>query len=267
MPDMEWTIVAKGLWFKYGRDDNYILRGVDIKVEPAKTTIIVGATGSGKTTLLLLLAGLLEPAKGEIYYNNELLRDLLPTIRRHIGVLFQDPNDQLFNSTVYDEIAYSLRTLGIEEYIIREKVERAANILKIDDLLDKRPYTLSMGEKKKVAFASIIVYDPDILFLDEPLANLDYANSKLLENIIMDFKRDKTILVATHNIEFALRVGDLIYGIVNGRVIGPFHPVDFVEKGVKGVGLGEPLVHRICKEAGLDSNSILRLIRDMREYS
>ncbi len=258
---MVWTIIAEDLWFKY--NGNYVLREASIRVDPGNITAIVGATGSGKTTLLLLLSGLLEPIKGEIYYNDKPLREILPLVRKHIGVLFQDPNDQLFNSTVYDEIAYSLRTLGLHEDIIKESVFKVAETLELKHLLHKRPYTLSMGEKKKVALASTIVYDPDILFLDEPLANLDYNNSLLLERIILSFKKQhKNIVITTHSIEFALRVGDVIYSIVNGRLIGPFDPLYFLEKGILETKLPEPLVCRVCRRLGLKPAEILKLIRD-----
>lgn len=261
---MVWTIIAKDLWFKYSSD--YVLREANIRIDPCIITAIVGATGSGKTTLLFLLSGLLEPTRGEIYYNGKPLREILPATRKHIGILFQDPSDQLFNSTVYDEIAYSLRTLGLHEDVIKERVLKTAEILGLGQMLHKRPYTLSLGEKKKVALASIIVYDPDILFLDEPLANLDYNNSSLLERLILNLKKQcKNIVITTHSIEFALRVGDVIYSIVNGRLIGPFDPLYFLEKGILEARLPEPLVYRVCRKLRFKPVEVLKLIRDMEE--
>ncbi len=259
---MEWNIVARNIWFKYSGSE-YVLRNTNITIDPGSITVIVGPTGSGKTTLLLILSGLLKPSKGAVYYNGRLLQEILPDIRKHIGVLFQDPNDQLFNSTVYDEIAYSLRTLGLSEDDVRSRVFLVSRLLGIEHLLGKRPYSLSMGEKKKVALASIIVYDPDILFLDEPLANLDYSNSRLLEKIIFDFKKSrKNIVVTTHSIEFALRIGDKIYGIVDGEVRGPYSPLEFIEKGLETLNASIPLVFEVCGRMGLKPTDIIKMIRN-----
>ncbi len=258
---MKWVIEARNLWFSYTKRKN-VLKDVNIRAVSGKITVIVGATGSGKTTLLFLLSGLLEPDKGIVYYNDKPLREILEDVKKHIGVLFQDPNDQLFNSTVYDEIAYSLRTLELNEEEIEEKVVRTARFLGIEDILGEKPYELSMGEKKKVALASIMVYDPDILFLDEPLANLDYNNSLLLEEIISEYRKlGKNIIVSTHNLEFALRIGDIIYGLVDGLVIGPFTPLEIVEKGFKNIGLPEPLIYKLCRKLGLEPKDIVELIR------
>ncbi len=259
---MEWNIVARNIWFKYSGSE-YVLRNTNITIDPGSITVIVGPTGSGKTTLLLILSGLLKPSKGTVYYNGRLLQEVLPDIKKHIGVLFQDPNDQLFNSTVYDEIAYSLRTLGLSEDDVRSRVFLVSRLLGIEHLLGKRPYSLSMGEKKKVALASIIVYDPDVLFLDEPLANLDYSNSRLLEKIILDFKKShKNVVVTTHSIEFALRIGDKIYGIVNGEVRGPYSPLEFIEKGLDTLNASMPLVFEVCGRAGLKPTDIIKMIRN-----
>ncbi len=259
---MEWNIVARNIWFKYSGSE-YILRNANITIDPGNITVIVGPTGSGKTTLLLILSGLLKPSKGAVYYNGRLLQKVLPDIKKHIGVLFQDPNDQLFNSTVYDEIAYSLRTLGLSEDDVRSRVFLVSRLLGIEHLLGKRPYSLSMGEKKKVALASIIVYDPDVLFLDEPLANLDYSNSRLLEKIILDFKKShKNVVVTTHSIEFALRIGDKIYSIVDGEVRGPYSPLEFIEKGLETLNASIPLVFEVCGRTGLKPTDIIKMIRN-----
>ncbi len=259
---MEWNIIARNIWFKYSGNE-YVLRNANITIDPGSITVIVGPTGSGKTTLLLILSGLLKPFKGMVYYNGRLLQEVFPDIKKHIGVLFQDPNDQLFNSTVYDEIAYSLRTLGLSEDDVRSRVFLVSRLLGVEHLLSKRPYSLSMGEKKKVALASIIVYDPDVLFLDEPLANLDYSNSRLLEKIILDFKRSrKNVVVTTHSIEFALRIGDKIYGIVDGEVRGPYSPLEFIEKGLDTLNASMPLVFEVCGRMGLKPTDIIKMIRN-----
>ncbi len=264
--ELKWSISARNLWFSYdGR--TWVLRGVSLEVKPGEVVVVMGPTGCGKTTLLLLLAGLLKPSKGEVYYNSKPLQSLLPSIKRYIGFLFQDPDDQLFNPSVYDEIAFSLRTLGLGEDKIRERVHSIARTLGLTSVLKRQPYRLSVGEKKKVALASILVYDPSILFLDEPTANLDYSTTVFIEKLIVEAKsKGKTVIIASHDLDFTLRIADKIYVLVNGSIASEHKPVELFSKSkLVGYGLKPTSIVEVVEELRLDKSMVLEIIRRLKQ--
>ncbi|KSW12068.1 energy-coupling factor ABC transporter ATP-binding protein [Pyrodictium occultum] len=200
------VVEARGVWFEYSRGSP-VLRGASLRAGPGEVVALAGPTGSGKSTLLLILAGLLRPSRGEVLLDGRPLWSQLPGARRRIGLLFQNPDDQLFNPTVYDEIAYALRGLGLPGRVIEERVERVARRLGIQGLLSRPPYRLSVGQRRLVALASILVYDPDVLLLDEPTANLDRAGVEKLFSIVREAAaRGKTVIMASHDLDAVLEL-------------------------------------------------------------
>lgn len=211
------VLTLKDIWFRYPASDEYVLKGVNLRLNKYELSVIRGPNGSGKSTLLLIAAGLLTPEKGEVLLYGKPLSTQLPQARIKLGITFQDPEDQFFNATVYDEIAFALRQLRIPEGIIRNKVTEVVEALNIAHLLNRPPYKLSGGEKVRVALASVLVYDPEILLLDEPTAylttNAKSELMKLLENL-----RDsgKTIVVVTNDSEVIKYRIDESYLLDNG---------------------------------------------------
>ena len=195
------------------------LRGVSLKVHRGRIVSILGPNGAGKTTLLLICAGLLKPNRGEVLFDGENI-ELVPGIRKRIGIVFQDPDDQLFNITVYDEIAFGLKQLGLNREEIDEKVHEITERLGIRRLLGRSPFTLSYGEKKLVVLASILVLDPELLILDEPTANLSRQYRERIISIIREYKKkQRGVLIATHDELLALEVSDYLYVLNNGEII------------------------------------------------
>jgi len=195
-------------WFKY---EDYVLKGASLCVERDKLKVLLGPMGSGKSTLLYALAALVPLERGKVTLDGEPFSD---EHRRRVGLLFQNPEDQLFNATVFDEIAYALRSAGLDEEFVKEKVVETAARLGIEKLLNKNPFKLSYGQKKLVTLASILVYDPEFLLLDEPTANLDKRSyEKVLEIVLTS----KGALVTTHEIEW-IPLADEVYVLENGRV-------------------------------------------------
>jgi len=198
-----------------------VLKGASFHVDGGEVVAIVGPNGSGKTTLLLIAAGLLEPSRGEVLFEGSPLRRLLPRVRRRIGLLFQDPDDQLFNPTAYDELAFTLRQLLPSEEEVRKRVVEVAEELNIVGLLNRPPYRLSIGEKRRVALASILVYDPDLLLLDEPTANLSSKSIEEVERMLEASKRaGKAVVTSSHDVEFVARVADRVYVLSDGVLRG-----------------------------------------------
>ena len=212
-------LMLKDVHFKYPGDIE-VLKGVDLTVERHEIVAVMGPNGSGKTTLLMVAAGLLEPETGEVLLDGKPLRNQLPKARRRIGLVFQDPDDQLFNPTVYEEIAFAPRQiLNPEE--AHGRVMDVADRLNLRGLLDRPPYKLSMGEKRVVAIASILAYDPELLLLDEPTANLSYASAMEVKRVVVEAKdKGKAILVASHDLGFVAETVDRIYILYEGVIHG-----------------------------------------------
>jgi len=197
---------ARGVWFQYPGGPGPVLRGVGLSARGGEVVAVAGPTGSGKSTLLLVLAGLLAPQRGEVLLDG---RPLGAWARRRIGLLFQNPDDMLFNPTVYDEVAYALRGLGLGEDEVRRRVEEAAGELGVGGLLAERPYRLSVGQKKLVALASVLAYGPDVLLLDEPFANLDRASAERLRAAVLRrVEEGAAAVVVTHMVDTVLELAD-----------------------------------------------------------
>lgn len=198
-----------------------VLRGVSLLADRGETVAIIGPNGSGKTTLLMVAAGLLEPSRGRILFDGKPLKEQLPTVRRRIGLVFQDPDDQLFNPTVYDELAFALRQLTTDEREIRDKVEKAAARFNLKEVLERSPHRLSIGEKRRVTLASVLIYEPELLLLDEPTANLSTGFIEEVREVVEQARKaGKAVVVASHNVEFVAEVADRVYVMNSGRLLG-----------------------------------------------
>ncbi|UXD21658.1 cobalt ABC transporter ATPase [Ignicoccus pacificus DSM 13166] len=198
------------IWFKYGKD--WILKGVSGEALPSRALALVGPTGCGKSTLLFILANLLKPNKGKVTFKGRSVR------REEVGLLFQDPDEQLFNPTVFDEIAYALRTLGLGEKEVRERVLSISDRLGIKEFLHKSPHKLSVGQKRLVALASVIVYEPEVLLLDEPSANLDRRSLNAIKEVMEEYKKNRKILIfSTHDPNMILEHADDVCYFEDGK--------------------------------------------------
>jgi len=240
---------VRNAWYRYPSGIE-ALKGAELAVSNGEVVSIIGPNGCGKTTLLLIATGLLEPEKGEVFLDGKPLVEQLPNARKRLGLVFQEPDDQLFNPTVYDEIAFSLRQLDLSEDYVKKRVNEVAKRLNIDHLLDRAPYRLSIGEKKKVAIASILVYEPEIILFDEPTANLSIEAINELEQLIKELRSKKrAIVVTSHNIEFVAKISDKVYIMDNGTTINKGDKRDILinEALLSKVGLEPPFAVKISK--------------------
>lgn len=197
-----------------------VLRGVSVEVGRGEVVAILGPNGAGKTTLLLVLAGLVKPKRGRVLLDGAELSEQLPGARRRIGLLFQDPDDQLFNPTVLDELMFTLDQLSLSGEEKRVRVYEVSRALGIEKLLEKPVHALSFGEKRRVALASILVYNPDFLLLDEPTANLDAGGVNALVSVVCTARsQGKGVLLATQDVELAHAVADRVYVLAGGSVV------------------------------------------------
>jgi len=193
------------------------LREINFTVAMGDRVVILGANGSGKSTLLKILDGLYFPTTGEVRafgapLTEKILQDGGYAFRRRVGLVFQDPDVQLFSPTVWDEVAFAPLQLGLPREEVVARAEGALEALKIGSLRDRAPYNLSEGEKKKVALASILSLDPEVWLLDEPTANLDPRTTGWAIDFLLSLaERRKTLVVATHDLEIADVVARRLY--------------------------------------------------------
>ena len=195
------------------------LCGVDLTISKGERIAFLGANGSGKSTLLSLLDGLMFPDRGTIRYQGRELTEATfmderfsAGFRRSVGLVFQSPDVQLFCPTVREDIAFGPLQLGLDEATVSARVESLVDSLKITHLLDRSPHQLSVGEKRKVAFATVLAIGPDVLLLDEPTAGLDpQTSTHLIEMLAHASGTGKTIITATHDLHIIEDIADKIY--------------------------------------------------------
>lgn len=193
----------------YNYEEVSALNDISLEIYAGELIFFTGPNGCGKSTLFKLLNGLIFPTKGEYYFDNKkidknTLQDNLfaKNFHKRIGYIFQNPDVQLFNATVYDEIAFGPRQMNLDEEIIHQRVNELLIYLNIQHLQDRPPYHLSGGEQKKVALAAILALNPDVLMIDEPLNGLDNKTRQWFKEFLIDFiKANKTILISTHEQE------------------------------------------------------------------
>ncbi len=188
------AIEAKNLKYVYP-DGTVGLEDASLEVREGESLAVLGPNGSGKSTLLMLIAGLLKPKNGYIKIFGKNIEEYR-NLRKDIGIVFQNADDYLFNPTVRDELEFALIQLGYKDY--RERALKIAEKFNLDNLLEKPPFRLSEGEKKKVAIASMLTVDPKIVLLDEPTSFLDYHSKIEILKIIKKLKGKKTIITVTH---------------------------------------------------------------------
>ncbi len=203
-------ISATGLSHAYNGGE-LILKKVTFNIQPGEKVVLLGTNGCGKSSLLKILNGLISPREGHFTYKDEPVTPALlknSSFNRHfrseVVLLFQSPDAMLFNPTVYDEIAFGLRQIGVES--IDERVKHWADRFNLTRYLDRVPFQLSRGEKQKVCLASLLAIEPEVLLLDEPTANLDPRSTGWLVDYLQDV--EITTLVTTHNLGIAAELGD-----------------------------------------------------------
>ncbi len=210
-------ITIRNLTFKYRTKDMF--DNVDMDIEKGKITSIIGPNGSGKSTLVKILVGLYR-YNGKIEINDiPLLKDNRKDIRKIIGVVFTNPDNQFVAETVMDDIAFTLENMNYKKQIIRKKIEEISKYLGIYDILECNPHDLNSNQKQLVSLASALVHDPKILILDEALTMLDPYDKEKILNILKELNsKGLTILNITHDIEDTL-ISDKIYVLDKGKIV------------------------------------------------
>ena len=224
------------------------IHSIDFEAEKGEYLGIIGHTGSGKSTLIQHLNGLLKPTSGHVFYNERDVhesKEQTRQIRFKVGVVFQYPEYQLFETTVSEDIAFGPKNMGLPQQEIRERVLEAAGFAQLDEsLLEKSPFELSGGEKRRAAIAGVIAMHPEVLVLDEPTAGLDPRGRAEIIGNIMNYKRahDATIIMVSHNMEDVASNADRIIIFENGGVVMNGTPASVFSEGerLSAMGLSAP---------------------------
>lgn len=197
------------------------LRGINLTVNDGEFLAIMGQNGAGKTTLVKHFNGLLKPTKGEVLVDDVSTQDLsVAKLARKVGFVFQNPDHQLFSETVEEEISFALKNFGFEEKVIKKQVDWALNLLDIVQYRNTSPFMLSGGERKRVALASILAWDPKIIILDEPTIGQDYQQKEKLQQFILQLNsQKKTVVVVTHDVEFVAECNPRVILMSEGKIL------------------------------------------------
>jgi cobalt/nickel transport system ATP-binding protein len=216
---------VRGLAFAYP-DGHQALYGVDLHVHRGERVALLGPNGAGKTTLVLHLNGILDAGAGSVSVSGlPVAKDNLREIRRRVGIVFQDPDDQLFMPTVRDDVAFGPANLGIRGGELERRVLEALDKVGMADFADRPPHHLSFGQRRRVAVATVLVMEPEILVLDEPSSNLDPASRRELAEILTGL--DVTLLMVTHDLPYAFELCPRSVVLSDGVVVadGPTYDV------------------------------------------
>jgi cobalt/nickel transport system ATP-binding protein len=212
---MSCAIHAVGLTYSYP-NGHAALDGIELHVDHGERVAVLGPNGAGKTTFMLHLNGLMSGSGRLEVAGVDVGPKTLAELRRRVGVVFQDPDDQLFMPTVAEDVAFGPRNLGLDEDEVRERTAGALDAVRMAHAADRAPHQLSMGERRRVAIAGVLAMDPQLLVLDEPSANLDpRARRELLELLA---GLDRTLLVVTHDLPFAAELCERAVILSGGRI-------------------------------------------------
>jgi len=209
------TFKFERVGYRYGRDE-WIFRDIDFVVDAGESIVLLGANGSGKSTLLKIMCGLTFASAGRLLaFGQEITEEHLENdsaakeYHRRVGFLFQNSDAQLFTTSVKDEIAFGPLQMGMKKDEVRARVDDVIEMFGLSNLADRSPYRLSGGEKKKVALASVLVLNPEVIILDEPTNGLDPKTQRWLTELILKLNdQGRTIVVATHNLDLAHAIAD-----------------------------------------------------------
>lgn len=244
------------------------INDLNLVVNSSEKVAIVGQNGAGKSTCAKLMNGLLRPNFGEILLDGNNTKDMTTAqISRKVGYVFQNPNDQIFNSTVYDEVAFSLRALKVDEDEMDRRVRQACEICELSEYLDDHPYDLPFSTRKFITIAITIANDCDIFIFDEPTAGQDAYSMSCLKRVI-DHLHDlnKTIITITHDMEFVVENFDRVVVMSNKEIIKDADKKEVFDEDeiLQKAYIQPPVVKRLCNSINL--NEKLLSVDDFVDY-
>jgi cobalt/nickel transport system ATP-binding protein len=243
---------VKNLKYSYSNGKEAV-SDISFRILHGEAVGIIGANGAGKSTLLMLLMGILHPQRGDVIIGEvKMTQKTIPSIRQRIGMVFQDPNNQLFMTSVYDDVAFGPRNSGIGEDEVEQRVQHALEQVGIEHLKDRAPYRLSEGEKRAASIATVLSMQPDILVMDEPTSSLDPKSRRRFIKLINEFKH--TRIITSHDLDMVYDTCERIIVLKDGLVAadGAAKEILSDEKLLGECGLELPLGMQGCPVCGAD---------------
>lgn len=268
---------ADNLYYSYDDDNSHSLNGLSLEIKKGQKIAVMGANGSGKSTFFLCCTGILKPQKGHLFFKGKEYaydKKSLLELRSKVGIVFQDPDNQLFSASVYQEISFGILNLGVSPEEAKKEVEKVIDYLEITPFRHKPTHALSGGQKKQVSIADILVMHPDIIILDEPAAALDPKHTQMVNHIVDQMtEAGITVLMATHDVDYAYEWADEVILFHEGKVLLHGSPAQvFSNKRVLAQTNLEPpavleLFESLCRKGILKASlEIPRNLKTLDQY-
>lgn len=249
-------IEVKDLEYSYP-DGQKAVNNISFLITHGESVGIIGANGAGKSTLLMLLMGVLFPTSGEVVIGDvKVTKNTISAIRQRLGMVFQNPDDQLFMSTIYDDVAFGPRNSKLDEKEVGIRVNKALDLVGISHLKDRAPFKLSGGEKRSASIATVLSMQPDVLIMDEPTSALDPKSRRRAIKLLESFKHTK--IIASHDIDMIYELCDRTIIIKNGKVLADGKTASIITdfKLMDECGLEVPLLIQNCPICGNEKATI-----------
>lgn len=261
---------TENLSFTYP-DGTQALKNINIEIEKGEKVAIIGPNGAGKSTLFPHFNGLTEPTSGCVKIEGKPIsfeKDELLKVRQKVGIVFQDPNDQLFAPTVKEDIAFGPMNLGLSYDEVEKRVEDALKMVGMENYEDKTPHHLSGGQQKRIAIAGIIAMKPELMILDEPTAGLDPDGVEKVLNILNQLNEEgMTLIISSHDIDMISKYADKIFVLYNGEIIESgnknkiFSDMELLKKAHLRTPITTEILYNL-KESGLNVNTEKISVKD-----
>ena len=265
------AIETIGLEYTYA-DGTNALSGINFEAGEREKVAVLGPNGSGKTTLFRHFNGLITPSRGEVLvFGKKISKTNIDNVRKRVGLVFQDPDSQLFAPTVFDDIAFGPKNIGLESGEIQQRVKEVMQRFDIESLAGKNPANLSAGQKKRAAIAGVVAMEPDVIVLDEPTSGMDAAGITDTMEVLDELNNDgKTIIISTHDSDLAASWADRVYILNKGKVFKSGVPRHIFadEKLVADAGLKQPVIvqtYREFRARGISKGDVPLSVLDFME--
>ena len=268
----DYMLEVKNLEYTY-ESGKKVLDGISLSTKNGAITMVIGENGAGKTTLFKNILGLLKRDKGDIIVDGEELRydkKSLLNYRKNVTMVFQDPDNQIFYSNVFDDTAFTLRNLGYDEETVKERVDNALRSANAYELKEMPVHFLSYGQKKRVAIASAIALGAQYILMDEPTAGLDPVSIGILKKTIAGIAKNSSLLISTHDMEFCYEMADYIYVVKDAKIIkeGSKYEIFKDEDVIKRANQELPLCVRVANALGVDFfDNNDQMIEELKAYA